>query len=338
MRIAGLVGMLTLAACAPGLERGPEAGASAVDYRRLAGWPPTPSAPSASPGPAAALGAYARACERRGVACPVAAGAAPAEIEAAFQPMLLKGAGDALLTGYYEPVIEARRAPDAAYDVPLHAMPSGGDPLPTRAEIDAGALAGRSLELFWLADPVERFFLQVQGSGRLRLEDGSLVRVGYAGRNGHPYRSIGRLLVDRGEMASGSVTADRLRAWLAEDPARGAALMHENPSYVFFREAEGLAPEDGPIGSLGVPLIAGVSVAVDPERYPLGSLLWLEAETPDGPIARLVVAEDTGSAIRGPGRIDLFVGTGDAAGLGAGRLSHPARIVLLVPRDEAPRS
>jgi len=242
----------------------------------------------------------------------------------------------ALLTGYYEPVIDGALVPGDRYAVPIHARPpelEAGRLYFSRAEIVAGALDGRGLELVWLADPVEAFFLQVQGSGRVRLPDGRLLRLGYAGKNGHPYEAIGRLLVEMGQMQLEQVTAQAIKDWLRADPVRGAELMDRNPSYVFFRELVGLPPEAGPIGTLGLPLTAGVSVAVDPDFNRLGLPVWIAPDAgPDAPQPGLWIAMDTGGAIRGPARADLFLGTGEAAGRQAGRLRASGRIVALVPR------
>ncbi len=225
------------------------------------------------------------------------------------------------LTGYAEPVIDASPACTDAFPVPIHAMPPGGTDAP-RARADA-ALAGH--EIAWLRDPVDRFLLQVQGSGRLRMADGSTIRVGHAGGNGHPYRSIGRMLLERGELGA-DITAEALAAWLRADPVRGRAAMDECPSYALF-EVIDLPETLGPIGTL-CPVTAGRSIAVDPTHIALGTPVWVE-----GPgIARLCVAQDTGAAIRGPGRADLFFGTGAEAMRAAGRLNAPGRLVPLVAR------
>jgi len=255
---------------------------------------------------------------------------ARAFFETAFRPRYQSGT--ALITGYYEPVVEGALVPDDRFEVPLYALPADLDPSTpylTRAEIVAGALASRGLELVWLADPVEAFFLQIQGSGRVRLPDGRLVRLGYAGKNGHPYVALGRLLVERGEMELGRVTADAIKTWLRADPARRARLMNENPSYVFFRELADLPPEAGPIGTLGLPLAAGRSAAVDPAFHPLGLPIWIDAP---GPHRGLWIAMDTGGAIRGAGRADLFLGTGAAAGAAAGALRAEGQVIGLVPK------
>lgn len=226
------------------------------------------------------------------------------------------------ITGYYEPELPASRTRSSEFPVPIHALPEGGCTLP-RAEID-GHLAGR--EIAYLRDAVDRFFLQVQGSGRLRLTDGATLRVGYGGGNGHPYRSIGQILVGR-KVFGLDLTADRLKQWLRDDPVRGRALMDENPSYVFFRIHDGPAA-DGPVGTMGCPVTAGRSVAADPAHTPLGTPVWIEVEG----VARLCIAQDTGSAIVGPGRLDLFHGTGDAAGTAAGALNASGRMTPLLAR------
>ncbi|MDT8344003.1 MAG: MltA domain-containing protein [Thermohalobaculum sp.] len=262
------------------------------------------------------------------------AGAARRWWETRFRPVLIGDPAGALLTGYYEPVIAAAASPGPDHRVPLLAPPPAdaeGAPLPDRAAIMAGALAGRGLELFWLADPVDLFFLQVQGSGRLRLPDGRMVRVGYAGRTGHDYVSIGRILVAEGHLPREGISADAVKHWLRADPVRGAAMMARNPSYVFFREIGGLGDADGPIGAMGLALTAHRSLAVDPAHHPFGSAIWVEAA---GLAPRLMVAMDTGSAIRGPQRGDIFFGTGEAAGVAAGQLATSGRLVRLVPRED----
>jgi membrane-bound lytic murein transglycosylase A len=333
--VAGL-GMLVMTSCAP---------PPPLTFSGLEGW--------AAADHAGALTEFRRVCaEARFAAAPpphwaalcvAAAGAVDARgfFETHFWPEPRGGAdpGGALLTAYYEPVADGALVPGGRYIVPLHAPPPGldrGAPQPTRAQIVAGALAGQGLELVWLADPAEAFFLQIQGSGRIRLPDGRLLRLGYAGKNGHPYRAIGKLLVDRGEMRLDQVTADAIKAWLRADPARGARLMDENPSYVFFRELAGLPAEAGPVGTLGLPLTAGRSVAVDPEFHPLGLPVWIEARAAPGasfaPAPGLWIATDTGGAIRGPRRADLFLGTGDAAGRAAGGFRAAGRLIALAPR------
>jgi membrane-bound lytic murein transglycosylase A len=192
----------------------------------------------------------------------------------------------------------------------------------------------------WVADPVEAFFLQVQGSGRVELDDGSVIRVGYDDQNGHPYQSIGRILVERGELPLERASLQGIREWGQRNPAKLPALLDENPSYVFFREVPPPAPGtldaaiDGPIGSLGVPLLRGRTVAVDPRSIPLGTPVYLATTYPlsERPLERLVLAQDTGGAIRGAVRADFFWGFGDEAGREAGRMRQQGRLWLLWPR------
>lgn len=238
--------------------------------------------------------------------------------------------GDTHITAYYEPVIEARRTRSAAFPIPVLAPPAGDGPWPARGAIMTGALEGRARPLYWLRDAVTLYYLQIQGSGRLELEDGTLVRLGYAGRNGHPYASIGRIMRDEGLMAE--VDGRGVRGWLRDDPVRGAAMMARNPSYIFFAERSGLAPEDGPVGAMGLPLPAGHAVAIDPDHHPFGTLFWLRFDHPDGrAIARLVMAMDRGAAIKGAARVDLFTGTGDAAWEEAQAINTTGRLWRLAP-------
>ncbi|MCC7428209.1 MAG: MltA domain-containing protein [Alphaproteobacteria bacterium] len=275
-----------------------------------------------------------------------------------------EGRRDGLVTGYYEPEIAGARRRSARAQVPLHGRPRdlvevdlgrfrpalAGQriagrldgqgqlqPYPSRADIAREGLDGRAPVLAWAESAADAFFLQVQGSGRVRLAEGGTLRLGYAGQNGHPYVPIGRVLVERGEMAREQVSMGSIRAWLAANPDRARALMDENPSYVFFRELRGLAESDGPLGGFGVPLTAGRSVAVDRRHLPLGLPLWLETADPIGgaPIRRIVLAQDVGSAIRGPLRLDLFWGTGAEAGRHAGVMRNPGRFWLLLPRVQA---
>ena len=225
-------------------------------------------------------------------------------------------------TAYYEPELDASLQPTRDFRVPLHALPDGGCSL-RRADIDV-RLKGR--EIAYLRDEVDRFFLQIQGSGRLRLPDGTTQRLAYGGGNGQPYRSIGKMLVKEGVFGTG-LTADTLKDWLRADPVRGRAVMDRNPSYVFFRLHDG-PPDDGPIGTMGVPLTAMRSLAADPEHVPLGTPVWVRI----GDAAALWIAQDTGGAIKGPGRIDLFYGTGDEAGRAAGAVNANGRITPLAMR------
>lgn len=242
---------------------------------------------------------------------------------------------EVLLTGYYEPVLAARRTPSRRFRYPLYRLPADADRGRSRADIDAGALAGKSLELFWLDDPIESFFLHVQGSGRLDLGGGNTARVGYAGNNGRAYHSIGKELVARGAMTVREATAPAIKDWLRRHPQHRAAVLHTNPRYIFFREID-VPAHQGPNGGMGVPLVPFRSVAADPASTPLGSVGLLTAPMPDGRLLqRVVIAMDKGAAIRGAERLDLFVGAGDGAGELAGVLRAKARVVWIHPAPEA---
>ena len=202
-----------------------------------------------------------------------------------------------------------------------------------------GAFAGRGLELVYL-DPIDAFFVHIQGSARIRMHDGRIVRMRFAGRNGHKFTAIGRILVERGELTLEQADMQAIRAWLVAHPEQAAALMRENRSYIFFKQDAGRPAEEGPIGASGVPLTAGRSLAVDHAVWPYGLPVWIHARLPtqsgEDEISRLTVAQDTGAAIKGAARADLFVGTGPMAGDIAGRIKHPGNFVVLLPR-EVPR-
>ncbi len=276
------------------------------------------------------------------------------------------GAPEGLFTGYFEPELKGAFAPADGYAVALYAKPPDlvtvdlgafrealrGQrvagrvddgrlvPYPTRAEIDTGALAGKRLELVWVTDAVDAFFLHIQGSGRVVFEDGDVRRIGYAATNGHVYHAIGRTLLERGELPRENVSMQSIRAWLARNPGKAAALMRENRSYVFFRWLDESTSDLGPLGAQGVPLSARRSLAVDRRFVPLGTPIWLVASAPDPDptwsdwrLRRLVVAQDTGGAIRGPVRGDLFWGSSARAAEVAGRMKHTGRYYLLLPRS-----
>jgi membrane-bound lytic murein transglycosylase A len=309
-------------------------------------------------------------------ACASILGAAPtiaarrAVLEREFAPFhIVPATGAGFLTGYYEPEVPGALAPSSAFTAPLLARPDDlvtiaqGDSLPgipaelsaarrtargfepysTRAEIEAGALGSDARPIVWLRDAVEVFLMQVQGSGRVRLEDGSVMRIAYAGRNGLPYSSIGRVIVTEGHVALADLSLARLKSWLRENPAHAQRIMHMNRSYVFFRHASELSPDSGPIGGAGLPLTPFRSLAVDRGIWPYGIPIWLEVDLPPDPEApsppipfrQLLVADDTGSAIVGPARGDLFHGSGEVAGRRAGALRHPSRFIVLWPRDRA---
>ena len=266
------------------------------------------------------------------------------------------------VTGYYEPELKGSRSRSERFNTPLYRSPPDlvtvdlngpypelrkyrlrgrliqtpqGEtvvPYPTRGELETQGLL-KGLEILYVEDPVEAFFLQVQGSGRVVLEDGSVVRLAYANQNGHPYRSIGRWLVEQGELTLSQASMQGIQRWLAANPHRRDELLHQNPSMIFFRELPtGTNPNDGPIGSLGVPITAGRSIALDPRYVPLGLPVFLSTQLPSGPTRRLVMAQDTGSAILGPHRADFFFGSGPEAGAVAGRMKAPGEMVVLLPR------
>lgn len=262
--------------------------------------------------------------------------AARSFFELLFRPVLI-GKPPALFTGYYEPELPGSLTRTPRFTVPLYARPpelTDGVQYYSRGQIDGGALRGRGLEIAWLADPVEAYFLQVQGSGRIRLPDGRVLRLGYAGRNGHGYRSIGQEMVRRGTHSFSEVSAQVIRAWVRANPGPGAELLATNPSYIFFRRLPDLPPEKGPIGAMGRSITAMRSIAVDPAHVPLGAPVWIE-KAGRAPLNRLMVAQDTGGAIKGAQRADIFFGTGDAAGNAAGTIKDAGRMVVLLPIDRA---
>jgi len=280
--------------------------------------------------------------------------------EAEFRPYLAgnNGSSEGLFTGYYEPELRGARQRGGRYLTPILKRPpdlvtvdlgrfrpawrgeriAGRvvhgtlEPYASRTEIEHGALDAMHLAILWVDDPVDAFFLQVQGSGRVRLPDGSIVRLGYDGQNGQPYIALGKVLVDRGALARDAVSLQSIRAWIVNHPTAGAALMDQNPSYVFFREMTG----DGPIGSEGIPLTPGRSLAVDDRFIPLGAPIFLDASDRGGQVRRLLVAQDTGGAITGPVRGDLFWGFGSEAEARAGTMRALGRYYLLLPKSIAP--
>lgn len=258
---------------------------------------------------------------------------AKAFFESGFRPVLIEDEKPALFTGYYEPEVEGALEPSARFPAPLYARPPElpeGRPWLSRAEIEEGALVGRGLEIAWVADLVETFFLQVQGSGRVRLPDGRVLRLGYDGRNGHPYASVGRHLIARGALSDEEATAEAVQGWLRRYPEEGRAAMRTNPSFVFFRVLVDLPSEQGPIGAMGRPVTPGRSIAVDPVHVPLGAPVWIELEGSER-LRRLTVAQDIGSAIKGAQRADIFFGTGTAAGQRAGVVRDGGRMIVLLP-------
>jgi membrane-bound lytic murein transglycosylase A len=280
------------------------------------------------------------------------------------------GADTGLVTGYYEPQLAGSRVSTPDYLVPLYGVPDDlltvdlGDLYPElkdkrvrgrvdgrrvvpywpRADIERGKAPLDGKALAFVAQPIDAFFLQIQGSGRIKLPDGVSMRVGYADQNGHPFRSIARVLIDRGDLAPERASKQGIEAWGRANPDKLPALLDENPSYVFFREVPAPAPGtldaaiDGPIGSLGVPLLAQRTIAVDPRTIPLGAPVFLATTFPlsSQPLLRLTLAQDTGGAIRGAVRADYFWGFGDDAGREAGRMRQEGRMWLLWPKDAPP--
>jgi membrane-bound lytic murein transglycosylase A len=302
-------------------------------------------------------------------ACAAARGVSPGDeaasrafFERAFQPYAISDSGSdqGLFTGYYEPQVRGARVAGPGFQTPLYGRPAdivqadlgafsddlkgrrltgrveNGRFVPyfDRAAIDAGALAGRRLEILWLADKVDAFFLEIQGSGRVLLPDGAVVRVSFAGQNGRGYVPIGRVIAERDHIPPSQVSLQSIRAWLAAHPADAAGVMEQNPSYVFFRELAGTRPDQGPPGSLGAGLTPGRSAAVDRAFLPLGAPLWIDTTDPlDGSrLQRLLVAQDTGGAIKGPVRADVFWGWGPQAEARAGKMRQQGRAFVLLPR------
>src|SRR5665213_403319 len=376
-RAAGLAALLLLAACAAPKPATPELDLGRLAFADLPGWH--------DDAVAAALPALRRSCaslahladdavigtnavagharDWRGPCAALALLDATTTDEAArrffetyFSPFAASNQGEtrALVTGYYEPLLEGSRQRGGRYQTPILARPPDlvavdlgrfrpawrGErlfgrvvdgrllPYATRAEIERGALDRFHLALFYAADPIELFFLQIQGSGRIRLPDGSQAPIGYDGENGRAYRALGRLLVERGAMTLEDVSMQSIKAWLAAHPAAAPALLDQNESYVFFR----LLPGGGPIGSEGVPLTGGRSLAVDPAFIPLGVPLWLDIAQGQVAMQRLAVAQDTGAAIKGSLRADFFWGFGPDAEAAAGGMRAFGRYYLLLPK------
>lgn len=278
-----------------------------------------------------------------------------------FDPFNVRGPRAGRLTGYYEPEVDGSLERSAEYDVPVFRRPpdlvslvDGGGAVPpggwtamrndngklvpyfTRAEIDDGALDDKGLELLYLASPVDAFFMHIQGSGRVRLPDGRVMRIGFDGKNGYPFTPIARVMLKRGLVRKEDLALARMKAWLAADPERGRKIMQENKSYIFFKERKELSPEMGPVGGQDVPLTPGRSLAVDPAYNPLGLPIFVVSpgmkHAGKRGFRRLMIAQDIGSAIKGPERGDVFWGSGDAAGRSAGRTNHPGHFVVLLPR------
>ncbi|MGI9525130.1 MAG: murein transglycosylase A [Hyphomicrobiaceae bacterium] len=317
---------------------------------------------------------YSTVCNKLLAACDEACGlverrpapaVARAFFERHFEPhCVINRDVTGLLTGYYEPVLSGSRLPSPTHNVPVYRRPAdlvervaddqrgasgellthvrrtsiGFEPYPTRAQIEQGVLDGQGLELFYLMDPVDTFFLHVQGSGLIRLDDGESMRVTFDGKNGHPYTSIGRSLADEGVMERAEITLRSLSAWLKADPCRARDVMWRNKSFIFFKE---LGPADlaRPIGIKNIPLTANRSLAVDGSCHAAGLPIFVSspklthADVHGRPFARLMIAQDAGSAITGPERGDIYFGSGDEAGHLAGLTKHQGSFFVLLPKS-----
>jgi membrane-bound lytic murein transglycosylase A len=309
-------------------------------------------------------------CRRARRAGTLNADAARKFFEDNFRPVRIVKLGDAagFLTGYYEPVVEGSRFPTREFHVPIYRrphdlLPPAGTPAGTdfpnrgqslrrdsagnlvpyydRAEIEDGALDGQHLEICWIRDQTEALFIQIQGSARVRLEDGLEVRINYDSHNGWPYTAIGRILIDRKLIPREEMSMDRIRQWIHDNPDGANELRRQNRAFVFFRIV-GLGADQGPLGAQGFPLTPLRSIAVDKGLHVYGTPFFIDAALPidsvraSNPFRRLMIAQDTGSAIVGPARADLYWGSGKLAGQIAGRIRHPGRFTMLVPREIDP--
>jgi len=295
---------------------------------------------------------------------------ARAFFEEHFMPLRIARLGEnaGFVTGYYEPVVDGSRTQTDVYNVPVYRRPSNlfvkgftqasvglpnkGQvfrkigrrklvPYYDRAEIEDGAIAGRGLEICWLKEQTDLLFAQIQGSARVRLQDGSTIRINYDAHNGYPYTPVGRVLIDRGIIPKEQMSMQKIREWMEQNPDGAKELRRQNRSYVFFREVA-LSDKDEPVGAQGVPLTPGRSIAVDKSLHVYGTPFFIEGDLPidsdtaKTPFRRLMVAQDTGSAITGPARADIYYGAGPDAGRVSGRIRHNMHFVMLVPRSLDP--
>jgi membrane-bound lytic murein transglycosylase A len=323
------------------------------------------------------LGGLHKVCQKAVDIKPEKPGEARAFFEQNFRPVRISPLGgpdgDGFVTGYYEPIVEGVRSRGDGYDQPLYRKPGSllpggrmvvaGAPVADegshkkkkgrhgpkrryasffdRDAIENGALAGRNLEICWLKDPIDSFFAQIQGSVRVLLDDGKLMRLNYDAANGQPYYAVGRWLIDRGIISKDEMSMDRIREWMERHPKQGDELRRRNKSYVFFRETH-LSRDDEPIGAQGISLTPGRSIAVDRKLHTYGTpffisaYLPIEGLKPDTWFKRLMIAQDTGGAIVGPARADLYFGAGDEAASVAGRMRHYGKFVMLLPKAPDP--
>ncbi len=299
-------------------------------------------------------------------AAPAVKGRAAAKqfFESYFTPYRVvsaEGSAEGFITGYYEPTLRGSRKPSARHKYPVYGLPADlleldlGElapelkstaprvrldgkrvvPYHTRAAIEGDAASLRGQEIAWVDDVIDLFFLQVQGSGRIDLEEGGVMRVGFAGHNGHPYRSIGRVLIERGDLTKDNASMQGIRAWGKANPAKLSELLNQNPRYVFFRELSGA--DSAPPGSMGVPLTPQRSIAVDARYVPMGAPVHIATTWPNTakPLQRLMLAQDIGGAIRGTVRADFFWGAGEQAAREAGRMQQALRMWVLLPAGHA---
>src|SRR5450432_712828 len=329
------------------------------------------SAQHALPADPKALGISLRDPCRAAKSLDISDGAkARAFFEERFLPLRISRLGEdaGFVTGYYEPVIDGSRTPTDVYTVPVYRRPSNlfvrgfkqsnvglpnkGQvfrkigrrklvPYYDRAEIEDGAIAGRGLEICWLKNQTDLLFTQIQGSARVRIEDGSTIRINYDAHNGYPYTAVGRVLIDRGIVPKDQMSMQRIREWMDQNPDGAKELRRQNRSYVFFREVQ-LSDKDEAVGAQGVPLTPGRSIAVDKALHVYGTPFFIEGELPieteisKTPFRRLMVAQDTGSAIVGPARADIYYGAGADAGRISGRFRNSMRFVIMVPKSLDP--
>jgi len=316
-----------------------------LSFSAISGWQQDDLAP--------ALEAFARSCDRiRSTpaisvrewdqVCALAkAGPGPARafFEQNFTPVRISTGSRALFTGYYEPELHGSRHQTQKYKFPLYRRPpevQTGVAFNTRAEIENGALEGRGLELVWLDNRVDAFFVHVQGAARIKLDDGTIMRVGFAGRNWQRYRSVGRELIKQGVLTPEQASMQGIRAWAEANPAAATQALQHNTSFIFFQELD--IPDDlGPVGALQVPLSPLRSVAVDDSHTPLGAPVWITMNAGAYSLSKLMVAQDTGSAVNGAQRADIFYGSGDAAGDKAGNIRYSGEMITLIPNAAAAR-
>jgi len=285
-----------------------------------------------------------KVCERASASGPLDRTQARVFFEQNFKPVHVtpRGESQGFLTGYYETEFDGSRYPSDEYKVPLYRPPAklvGHSKIfgnLDRNEIEDGAIAGRGLEICYVKDPVDAFFAQIQGSARIKLENGKLLRLNYIASNGKPYTPVGRYLIDRGIVTKEDMSMDRIRDWMEANPEEGKELRRKNRSFVFFQETD-LTAQDECIGAQGVPLTAGRSIAVDKRLHVYGTPFWIEAElpikseVPETPFRRLMVAQDTGSAIVGPARADIYFGHGEDVAHIAGRIKQHGNFYMLLP-------